>query len=171
MASARHISSPSFPRKREPRASDVRRLLGPRFRGDDGDGVIRLSRICFERAGLSLRAFLLLLPVLLFAAPAARAHAFLDHASPAVGSTVRQPPAAISIWFTQELEPAFSTVTITDQSGQRVDGGDAKVDARDQTLLRASLKPLPPGTYKVSWHVVSVDTHTTEGTFTFRVAG
>jgi len=113
----------------------------------------------------------LLLPALLFAAPAARSHAFLDHASPAVGSTVRQPPAAISIWFTQELEPAFSTIAITDQGGQRVDGGDAKVDARDQTLLRASLKPLPPGTYKVSWHVVSVDTHTTEGTFTFRVAG
>ena len=111
-----------------------------------------------------------LLPALLFAAPAARAHAFLDHASPAVGSTVRQPPAAISLWFTQELEPAFSTISITDQGGQRVDGGDAKVDARDQTLLHASLKPLPPGTYKVTWHVVSVDTHTTEGTFTFRVA-
>jgi methionine-rich copper-binding protein CopC len=113
----------------------------------------------------------LLLPALLFAAPAARAHAFLDHASPAVGSTVRQPPAAITLWFTQELEPAFSTVSIVDQGGQRVDGGDAQVDARDQTLLHASLKPLPPGTYKVMWRVVSVDTHTTEGTFTFRVGG
>ena len=119
----------------------------------------------------SLGTYLVLLPVLLFAAPAARAHAFLDHASPAVGSTVRQAPAAISIWFTQELEPAFSTITITDEGGQRVNAGDATVDARDQTLLRASLKPLPPGTYKVAWHVVSVDTHTTEGTFTFRVAG
>ncbi len=113
----------------------------------------------------------LLLPTRLLAAPAARSPAFLDHASPAVGSTVRQPPAAISLWFTQELEPAFSTITITDQGGQRVDGGDAKVDPRDQTLLRASLKPLPPGTYKVTWHVVSVDTHTTDGTFTFHVAG
>jgi copper resistance protein C len=119
----------------------------------------------------ALRLLVLLVPALLFAAPAARSHAFLDHASPAVGSTVRQAPAAISIWFTQELEPAFSTITITDQGGQRVNAGDAQVDARDQTLLRASLKPLPRGTYKVSWHVVSVDTHTTEGTFTFRVAG
>ena len=122
------------------------------------------------RAGRSVGSIILLLPMLLLAAPGARAHAFLDHASPAVGSTVRQAPAAISLWFTQELEPAFSTVTITDEGGQRVDGGDAKVDARDQTLLRASLKPLPPGTYKVTWHIVSVDTHTTEGTFTFRVA-
>jgi copper resistance protein C len=113
----------------------------------------------------------LLLPVLLFAAPAARAHAFLDHASPAVGSTLRQPPTIISLRFTQDLEPAFSTVSIVDQGGQRVDGSDAQVDARDQTLLHASLKPLPPGTYKVIWRVVSVDTHTTEGTFTFRVGG
>jgi copper resistance protein C len=113
----------------------------------------------------------LLLPALLLAAPAARAHAFLDHANPAVGSTLRQPPAVVSLWFTQELEPAFSTLSIVDQSGQRVDGGDAQVDARDQTLLHASLKLLPPGTYKVIWRVVSVDTHTTEGTFTFRVGG
>jgi copper resistance protein C len=111
----------------------------------------------------------LLLPALLLAAPAVRAHAFLDHASPAVGSTLRQPPAAISLWFTQELEPAFSTVSIVDQGGQRVDAGDAQVDARDQTLLHASLKPLPPGTYKVMWRVVSVDTHKTEGSFSFHV--
>jgi copper resistance protein C len=158
----------SSPRKRGPRSRRTSLALGSRLRGNDGDEPIHASDTCFRRAW---RALFLLLPALLSAAPAARAHAFLDHASPAVGSTVRQPPAAISIWFTQELEPAFSTLSITDQRGQRVDGGDAQVDARDQTLLRASLKPLPPGTYKVSWHVVSVDTHTTEGTFTFRVAG
>src|SRR5258707_599026 len=52
----------------------------------------------------------LLLSALLFAAPTARAHAFLDHASPAVGSTLQQAPATISLWFTQELEPAVRTV-------------------------------------------------------------
>jgi hypothetical protein len=36
--------------------------------------------------------------------------------------------------------------------------------------MRVSLKPVGPGTYRVSWHVVSVDTHPTEGNFTFRVA-
>jgi copper resistance protein C len=112
----------------------------------------------------------LLVPVALIGPPAAHAHAFLDHASPAVGSTLQRAPATISIWFTQELEPAFSTVEVRDQSGSRVDAGDAQVDARDATLLHATLKPLPPGTYKVAWRVVSVDTHPTDGTFTFRVA-
>ena len=168
MAPRNPNSSSSSPRKRGPRSGRASLAPGSRLRGTDDDGAIHASRIRFRCAW---RLLSLLLPALLSAAPAARAHAFLDHASPSVGSTVRQSPASISLWFTQELEPAFSTVTITDQGGQRVDGGDAKVDARDQTLLRASLKPLPPGTYKVSWHVVSVDTHMTEGSFTFRVAG
>lgn len=110
----------------------------------------------------------LLAPVLL-CGPGVQAHAFLDHASPGVGSTLERPPATVSIWFTQELEPAFSTLEVKDQSGNRVDAGDAQVDAKDATLLRATLKPLPPGTYKVFWRVVSVDTHPTDGTFTFHV--
>jgi methionine-rich copper-binding protein CopC len=31
------------------------------------------------------------------------------------------------------------------------------------------LKALRPGTYRVSWHAVSIDTHRTEGAFTFTV--
>lgn len=114
---------------------------------------------------------LVLLPVLLFGAPAALAHAFLDHASPSVGSTLQRAPTKVSIWFTQELEPAFSSITVSDQAGNRVDGSDTRVDSSDATLLQVSLKPLPPGTYKVTWRVVSVDTHPTDGTFTFRVGG
>ena len=59
--------------------------------------------------------------VALGAALAARAHAFLDHASPSVGSAVPTPPAIVTLWFTQDLEPAFSDVTVTNQAGQRVD--------------------------------------------------
>lgn len=118
-----------------------------------------------------MRRFLIALAFVTLAASAARAHAFLDHASPAVGSTLATPPGIIRLWFTQELEPAFSTVAVMNQAGQRVDKGDAKVDSSDATILQATLKPLPPGTYKVAWRVVSVDTHTTEGTFTFHIGG
>jgi methionine-rich copper-binding protein CopC len=101
----------------------------------------------------------------------AQAHAFLDHASPAVGRSVPTSPPAVTIWFTQELESAFSAIEVHDPSGARVDAGDAQVDAKDATILRVSLKPLAPGKYKVVWRVVSVDTHPTEGTFTFTVGG
>ena len=109
--------------------------------------------------------------VLIAAAPAALAHAFLDHASPAVGSAVPTAPAAVTLWFTQDLEPAFSSVTVTDQAGQRVDLGNVQIPQGAPAELQVGLRPLAAGTYTVSWHVVSVDTHPTQGTFTFQVGG
>jgi methionine-rich copper-binding protein CopC len=100
----------------------------------------------------------------------ALAHAFLDHANPSVGSTVRGSPAEVKLWFTQELEPAFSTLRVADQGGVQVDQGNKAVDPSDRTLLKVSLRPLTPGSYKVVWRVLSVDTHTTEGSFSFSVA-
>ena len=99
---------------------------------------------------------------------AAQAHAFLDHASPLVGSTVPTAPHEVALTFTQNLEPAFSTAQVTDSSGARVDQGKAQVSGNTMTI---GLKALGPGSYKVHWHALSVDTHTTEGTFTFHVGG
>jgi methionine-rich copper-binding protein CopC len=104
-------------------------------------------------------------------APSVQAHAFLDHASPAVGSAVPAAPEAVTMWFTQQLEPAFTTATVADASGNTVDAGPAQVDPKDPTVLRLALKKLSPGTYTVSWHALSVDTHTTTGHFTFTVGG
>jgi copper resistance protein C len=100
------------------------------------------------------------------AAPAARAHAFLDHASPLVGSTVPSAPREVTLWFTQDLEPAFSTIAVTDGNGARVDQGKPAISAN---TMRIGLKALGSGTYRVRWHALSVDTHTTEGSFTFHV--
>src|SRR5580704_19239709 len=93
--------------------------------------------------------------------PLAGAHAFLDHAEPAVGSVVHGAPAQIKLWFTQRLEPAFSTMQVLDRSGKRVDQGDAQVDRADAEILRVSIPQLAPGTYRVTWRVLSVDTHVT----------
>jgi copper resistance protein C len=99
---------------------------------------------------------------------AAFAHAFLDHASPLVGSTVHAAPREVSLSFTQNLEAAFSSVEVTDSSGTRVDQGKPAVSG---STMRIGLKSLSPGTYHVRWHVLSVDTHKTEGSFTFQVGG
>ncbi len=112
-----------------------------------------------------MRKILLVLGLLLAGSLAASAHAFLDHANPRVGSTVRAPPREVTLWFTQKLEPSFSSAQVHDASGARVDQG-----ARAEGMqIHVALKPLPPGTYRVRWKVLSVDTHTTEGSFTFRV--
>lgn len=116
-----------------------------------------------------IRLFLAL-ALLALAAPKADAHAFLDHASPAVGSTVHGSPAQVQLFYTQNLEPAFSTVKVVDANGKQVDKGDKAVDPKNPAELEVSLNPLPPGDYKVVWRVLSVDTHTTEGKFDFTVA-
>jgi len=100
---------------------------------------------------------------------AAFAHAHLNHADPAVGSTVPTAPKEVTLWFTQKLEPKFSTVEVHNAKDAPVQSGAATVDAADSTKMTVKLKPLPPGTYKVIWRVLSVDTHRTNGSFTFRV--
>jgi methionine-rich copper-binding protein CopC len=117
-----------------------------------------------------MRKFFTIVPLLLIAlAPvAARAHAFLDHASPLVGSTVPAAPHEVVLTFTQNLEAAFSTAQVTDASGARVDQGKAQVSGSTMTI---GLKSIGPGSYKVHWHALSVDTHSTEGTFAFTVGG
>jgi methionine-rich copper-binding protein CopC len=76
--------------------------------------------------------------------------------------------AAFALTYTEPVEPLFSTVHVTDANGARMDEG--KPATRDDgRILQVSLKPLPPGVYAVEWHVTSVDTHKTEGHFTFTV--
>ena len=116
-----------------------------------------------------MRTIVLTLSMLLAAATSsAFAHAMLDHAAPRVGSTVSPAPKELVLWFTQKLEPAFSSIEVRSERGAPVNAGKAIV-VGDRTQLRVPLKTLPPGTYKVIWRVLSVDTHRTEGDFTFRV--
>jgi copper resistance protein C len=117
----------------------------------------------------ALRRLVLAGALLCAGAGSALAHAFLDHASPAVGSTVHAAPAEVRIQFTEDLEPAFSTARVEDASGATVSTA-ARVDERERSVLIVPLGPLKPGRYKVIWKVLSVDTHVTNGEFRFTVA-
>jgi methionine-rich copper-binding protein CopC len=113
-----------------------------------------------------LSIFRCLALLLMLGSATADAHALLDRADPRVGSTVNVAPRVVSLSFSQYLEPAFSTVEVTDASGRRVDEGEPIVDGK---VMRIRLQPIAPGTYRVNWRVLSVDTHTTEGSFSFEV--
>ena len=104
--------------------------------------------------------------LLLFATGEASAHAMLDHAEPRVGNKVATAPREVALWFTQKLEPAFSTVTVTDPAGKRADTGKSRVSGNQMSV---SLRPGGSGIYHVTWRVLSVNSHTTDGSFTFQV--
>jgi copper resistance protein C len=104
--------------------------------------------------------------LLLLTTGQATAHAMLDHAEPRVGNKVATAPREVTLWFTQKLEPAFSTITVTNAAGERVDAGKTRVSGNQ---ISVSLRSGGAGTYHVRWRVLSVDTHRTDGTFTFQV--
>jgi methionine-rich copper-binding protein CopC len=119
---------------------------------------------------MSARILTLGLALLLAGGATAEAHAFLRTATPPVGATVTAPPTEVAITFTEGVEPKFSTIEVRDSGGARVDRGDPHNPQGVQTRLIVSLGALKPGVYSVNWSAISVDTHHTEGKFTFTVA-
>ena len=107
--------------------------------------------------------------LLLLSASRVSAHAFLERSDPSVGGKVHSAPAAVWIWFTEAIEPSFSSIQVLDATGNQVDKKDTHSDRSSRSLLQISLPRLGPGTYKVAWGVVSVDTHVTKGDFRFQI--
>jgi copper resistance protein C len=115
------------------------------------------------------RSVALALLVCALSVSAAAAHAVLQRAEPRVESKLKRPPEEVRLYFTERLEPAYSSLRVLDASGLQVDHRDSRVDRANPVLLRATLPPLPPGSYTVRWRVLSIDADVTEGNFTFRI--
>jgi methionine-rich copper-binding protein CopC len=98
------------------------------------------------------------------------AHAFLERASPPVGSEIAASPAEVAITFTEGVEPLFSAIELRGPNGATVPAGTPHVAPDNNKVLSIQLPKLPPGIYTVIWHVTSVDTHKTEGNFQFTVS-
>jgi len=76
----------------------------------------------------------------------------------------------VTLWFTEKVKPAFSSVTVTNAAGNRVDDGKIAVDPHNAQELHVALQPLAPIVYEVHWHRLSADKHQTQGQFSFIVA-
>jgi methionine-rich copper-binding protein CopC len=111
---------------------------------------------------------LMVLAATVLASPAF-AHAQLEKADPAAGSMPAAPVAHIDLHYSEALEPHFSRAVLTDENGKPVDASSAVDPKDDKHLVLTPKTPLEDGTYKVEWHVVSVDTHKTQGSFEFMV--
>jgi methionine-rich copper-binding protein CopC len=89
---------------------------------------------------------------------------------PGQGATVSS-PREIRLTFTEDLVAKFSGLTVKDQTGHLVETASPSLDPNHKRLLIVPIpNALPPGTYDVDWHAVSVDTHRVSGHFSFKVA-
>ena len=98
------------------------------------------------------------------------AHAFLVHSNPSVGSTVKGAPKALLLTFTEGLEIPFCSVAVTDGMGMNDAAGKPQPVPGHPEQMLVPLNISMPGKILVTWHAVSVDTHHTQGTFSFTVA-
>jgi methionine-rich copper-binding protein CopC len=119
--------------------------------------------------GASARRVGLALVACIAGATATAAHAVLQQAEPRVESTLKRAPEEVRLYFSERLEPAYSSLRVLNDHGAQVDRRDSHVDRANPVLLRATIPPLPSGTYKVIWRVLSIDADITEGGFTFRI--
>jgi len=102
----------------------------------------------------------------------ASAHAILLRSDPAKDSILSIAPKQVRMWFSEALNPAFSTAVVVNGENKRVDNQDAHVSPNDQTEMDLSLQPnLPPAVYIVIYRTDSaVDGHILRGSFIFSVA-
>jgi copper transport protein len=103
------------------------------------------------------------------------AHAQYDHSLPAANARLPSghPPPMVQVWFTEQIEPAFSSLTVYNQAKQRVDAHDSHVAPDNPSSMIVSLQPsLPDGAYTVVFQNVSLDDgHHVVGAFSFVVGG
>ncbi len=85
------------------------------------------------------RTIVILFLIVLSGAARVEAHAFLKDAEPRVGSTVQTSPGEVRIRFTENIEPAFSSIQVFDASGKEVDKRDVHLDRSDRAVLHVSL--------------------------------
>jgi methionine-rich copper-binding protein CopC len=121
-----------------------------------------------------MQRFLIFSTVAIFAcalaATSAFAHAFLERAVPGVGATVNASPSELQLNFTQNIVLAFSGVQLATAEGAAIPTGKPVLDPGNPNALHVPLgQPLKPGVYAVSWHVLSVDTHPSKGTYKFTI--
>ena len=114
---------------------------------------------------------LALLLTLIFPATAS-AHAILLRSDPAQDSVLSIPPQQVRMWFSEDLNPTFTTADVINGARERVDNHDAHISPNDTKEMDLTLKPnLPPAVYIVVYRTQSAaDGHILTGSFIFSVA-
>jgi copper resistance protein C len=122
---------------------------------------VKTSSVCILAA--ALLAIVVSIPIV------ASAHSFPETESPSAGQKVSAAPTEVAIKFDAPIEKLFAKLEVTGADGQNVAAGAPQV-SDDGIHMSVKIGALKPGDYTVKWAVVGIDTHHTEGSYTFTVA-
>ncbi|MEV6103273.1 copper resistance protein CopC [Streptomyces sp. NPDC051940] len=103
------------------------------------------------------------------ASPAA-AHAALTGTDPKDGAVLKEPPAQVTLTFSEGVQLSDDSLRVLDPQGKDAAKGEARhVGGRSATAAVALQSGLPEGTFTVVWKAVSEDSHPVAGAFTFSI--
>ncbi|KQL40259.1 hypothetical protein AN960_07250 [Bacillus sp. FJAT-25509] len=115
-------------------------------------------------------SFLLLLIAATLFPSLASAHAYIIKSTPSENQVFVNSPQRIQIKFDESVQSAFHSLQVLDESGNRVDLQNGKINKQNHSILEGNLKPnLPDGNYHIAWKVISSDGHSVNGVIPFRV--
>ncbi len=97
----------------------------------------------------------------------ALAHAALVSAKPGPGEVVPQSFSRIVLQFDDMITPQSQIQLVAADFELK---GSWSQSVEGSTLTATLTEPLPPGTYTVAWTAVSLDTHSTTGSYQFAVS-
>jgi len=101
--------------------------------------------------------------------PLAAAHAVLKASEPQSGAVLATPPQHIVLTFNEKIEHAFTSLTVSNAKGDKLDTGKAVPDAANPAVVKLAMPALGAGAYTVKWAVAGHDGHRRTGEFKFTV--
>jgi len=96
-------------------------------------------------------------------------HAHLVRADPAVNDTIASTPKTVRLWFSEPVELGLSRIRIVRVGGDTVKTSVLRHEGSAATTAALDLAapPTAPGTYLVTYRVVSRDGHPSSGSYEF----
>jgi copper transport protein len=123
----------------------------------------------FFKRGLGIAIVFIALAIL--GVRRADAHGYILRSIPGDQTVLNRAPTRVQVWFSESLEAAFSTITVTDARGEPIALTEAGVSPGNSGLLAAKLPlNLPDGAYLVTLRVAfASDGHVDTQTIVFWV--
>ncbi|MBT2614257.1 MULTISPECIES: copper resistance CopC/CopD family protein [unclassified Bacillus (in: firmicutes)] len=106
---------------------------------------------------------LLLYPAMAFG------HATVISSNPSPNEALDTLPEKITIQFNENIQPAFHSLEVFSQDGDKIQTQDSTISEQSEKILEAKWKgTIDEGIYYIKWRVVSSDGHPIEGTIPFQ---
>ncbi len=118
--------------------------------------------LLYRLAALAAGAWIVL------AAPAARAHAIIVEATPAVRAVVHADAVDVRLRFNSRIDRHRSRLSVLDAIGKETPVRLDENPAAD--VITAHVSGLAAGEYRLRWQVLALDGHITRGDIPFTIA-